>query len=104
MDGTLLGVLGTLGGAIIGGVSTYMAGNHQRDLARLQRQVGLLARQVSAYWQLEKAYVTALHKAEKGRRPEKSILEQMRASTEETHGVRPTMTAAEADRIFETWT
>lgn len=104
MDTSIVSGMFALGGAVIGGFTTYMTAHVDRRWGRARRQITQLCDQVSAYYQLEALYKVRLAEADPDGRSPKTIMEAMRAHVAETGEYeRPSITSAGAARIRKEW-
>lgn len=101
MSEGLYALLGALGGALITGIFTYLAGKADRDFLRMRNHISNLSEQVSGYWLLERNYSQALSKLQK--RTAKAVLETMRLEVEKSSGIRPHMTKNQAEKIHNVY-
>ena len=102
MNESMITGLFTLAGALLAGTFTYMGTrvDHRWSLAR--REIADLCDQVKAYHKLEALYADELSAFKKSHK--KSVLQEMRSKVEAGNDLaRPTLTAAEAEKIQRRW-
>jgi cell division protein FtsB len=113
MEPAVINGIFTLTGVIIGGVLSFVTSKDEKEKNALNRQIKelqdkntilhkeitKLCAQVSAYWNIEKAYSEEL--AQVTNQNSKSVLKKRRDIIERNGYVRPTMTEKETRDILE---
>ena len=93
----------TLGGAVIGGLFTYLSARISHNWTRAKTDSERLTKQVEGYHTLEGFYKEDMAKLDPGHRQPKTILQEMRDRVEESGCARPTMTANDARKLRDSW-
>lgn len=93
-----------LGGALIGGLFTYLAARVGQRWAKAERDIARLCDQVAAYYELEQLYKDELAILDPRKRSPATILKDMRAKVAESGEFeRPTMTSVAAGKLRREW-
>lgn len=102
-DSVMNGVF-ALGGALIGGLFTYLAARVGQRWTKAQKDITQLCDQVAAYYQLEQLYKDELAALDPGNRSAATILKDMRAQVAESGEFeRPYMTSTAASKLRREW-
>ena len=95
MGTTIITGLFTLMGAIAGSIVTAIIENDKKREQRIHNSLSRCANQIKAYFYLEKAYMDVLHGLTGD--PVQTIQVRMRDKVQNENGIRPEMTASEAN-------
>lgn len=113
MESVIINGIFTLAGVFIGGVISYLTARDKKEVAALNRQIKelqennnihktqiiSLCNQVSAYWNIEKAYSEEI--ASITQKNAKTILQKRRDSIAAKGFVRPSLTSNDVNKILE---